>query len=79
MFSSGRGANANMETKEEPRKARAGYLRALVVLCAVAAFSSSPYSVQQESEVRIRCTFTDSMCQHSMHILQQQALNLIRL
>lgn len=33
MFSHSRGAKANMETEEEPRKAEAGYLHATVVLC----------------------------------------------
>ena len=40
MFSHSRGAKANMETEEEPRKAEAGYLHATVVLCAAAAFLS---------------------------------------
>ena len=42
MFRDGGGAKANMETKEEPRRAGAGCLPAGMVLGTVVAFATSP-------------------------------------
>lgn len=66
MFRDGGGAKANLESKEEPRRAGAGHLPAGMVLGAVAAFAASPCTVQQESGMALGVSLC-SWCIDSIH------------